>query len=242
MRIFRYICNMRFIQFIFLFNSMCLPIFAQEIVVDTTFVDEKYREDQFYFSVTYNLLQSKPEGMSQRGFSSGFHFGFIRDMPINDRRNIAIGVGLGLSSNSYNQNMLISKDENNDFVYEIINEDEVSIDRNKLTTYLVELPLEFRWRTSTASEYKFWRVYTGVKFGYVIMSSSKYKGNLGTIKNTNIKDINALQYGLTLSAGFSTWNLHLYYGLNPIFKDSTTINSETIDTSSIKIGLMFYIL
>src|SRR5690606_10878444 len=117
MRIFRYICNMRFIQFIFLFNSMCLPIFAQEIVVDTTFVDEKYREDQFYFSVTYNLLQSKPEGMSQRGFSSGFHFGFIRDMPINDRRNIAIGVGLGLSSNSYNQNMLISKGENNDFVY-----------------------------------------------------------------------------------------------------------------------------
>jgi hypothetical protein len=163
-------------------------------------------------------------------------------MPINEKRNIALGIGLGLSSNSYNQNMLISQDEANDYVYEIINEDEVSIDRNKLTTYMVELPIEFRWRTSTASEYKFWRIYTGVKLGYVFMNSSKYKGSLSTIKNTNIDDINALQYGLTLSAGYSTWNFHVYYGLNPIFKDSATLNGEAMDASTIKIGLMFYIL
>lgn len=242
MRIFHYICNMRYIPLILFFNLMSLSLFAQQPVVDTTFVDDKYREDQFYISVTYNLLQLKPDGMSQRGFSSGFHFGFIRDMPINDRRNIALGVGLGLSSNSYNQNMLISQDETNDYVYEIINEDEVSIDRNKITTYLVEFPIEFRWRTSIAKDYKFWRIYTGVKFGYVFMNSSKYKGSLGTIKNSNIDDINTLQYGLTLSAGYSTWNFHLYYGLNPVFKDSATLNSEPIDTSSIKIGLMFYIL
>lgn len=241
-RIFHYICKMRFIQFILLFNLTSLSLLAQQPVVDSTFVDDKYREDQFYLSVTYNLLQSKPDDMSQRGFSSGFHFGFIRDMPINDERNIALGIGIGLSSNSYNQNMLISQDETNDYVYEIINEDEVSIDRNKITTYLVELPIEFRWRTSTASEYKFWRVYTGVKMGYVFMNSSKYKGSLGAIKSTNIDDINALQYGLTISAGYSTWNFHLYYGLNPIFKNSATINSEPIDASSIKIGLMFYIL
>lgn len=221
---------------------MSLPVFAQQPVIDTTFVDDTYREDQFYFSITYNLLQSKPDDMSQRGFSSGFHFGFIRDMPINEKRNIALGVGLGLSSNSYNQNMLISQDETNDFVYEIINEDDIRIDRNKFTTYLVELPIEFRWRTSTAKDYKFWRIYTGVKFGYVFMNSSKYKGSLGAIKNSSIDDINALQYGLTLSAGYSTWNFHLYYGLNPIFKDSATLNSESIDTSTIKIGLMFYIL
>lgn len=233
---------MKHIQFILLFSLMSLPVFTQQTIVDTTIVDEKYREDQFYISITYNLLQSKPDGISQRAFSSGFHLGFIRDMPINEKRNIALGIGLGLSSNSYNQNMLISQGETNDFEYETINEDDVSIDRNKFTTYLVELPIEFRWRTSTASEYKFWRIYTGVKFGYVFMNSSKYKGSLGTIKNTNIDDIQALQYGLTLSAGYSTWNFHLYYGLNPIFKDSATLNSESIDTSSIKIGLMFYIL
>ena len=82
--------------------------------------------------------------------------------------------------------------------------------------YLIEMPLEFRWRTSTPSDYKFWRVYTGFKLGYVLANSSKYKGNSRNIKISNIKDFNKFQYGLTLSAGYNTWNFYLYYGLNPI--------------------------
>ncbi len=227
------------VLFIFLL-LITLSCFSQEEkVVDYTKIDTRYREDQFYVSVTYNLLNNKPSGMSQSGFSSGFHLGFIRDMPINDKRNLAIGIGLGLSSNSYNQNMLIEKDDSNNLNYSPI---EGAFSKNKFTTYVVEAPLEFRWRTSTAADYTFWRVYTGVKFGYVVANSSKYKGDLGTIKSTAIDDIEKLRYGLTLSLGYSTWNFHVYYGLNPIFKNSAKLNGESIDTSSIKIGLMFYIL
>ena len=86
-----------------------------------TVVDDKYREDQFYVSVTYNLLGNKPSGVSQSGFSSGFHFGFIRDMPINEKRNVAIGLGLGFSSNSYNQTLLISE-ENSELNYSVLND------------------------------------------------------------------------------------------------------------------------
>ena len=70
-------------------------------------VDSLYREDQFYAGVTYNLLGKMPSGVSQNGFSSGFHLGFIRDMPINEKRNIAFGLGVGYSTNSFNQNILI---------------------------------------------------------------------------------------------------------------------------------------
>ena len=204
-------------------------------------IDEKYREDQFYLSITYNLLGQKPTDLSQRGFSSGFHFGFIRDFPINERRNVAIGVGLGLSSNSYNQNMLIARQPSGEFNYSIIN-DSISFSKNKFTTYLVEMPLEFRWRTSTAKDYKFWRIYTGFKIGYVFYNSSKFNGSLGKFKNSNISDINNLQYGLTLSAGYSTWNAHIYYGLNSIFDKNAKIDEQIIGMSSVKIGLMFYIL
>ena len=62
---------------------------------------KNYREDQFYFSITYNILNNTSDGITQVGFSPGFHLGFIRDMPINKRRNVAVGVGLGLSINSY---------------------------------------------------------------------------------------------------------------------------------------------
>ena len=83
-------------------------VLSGQEATDSTDIYSKYREDQFYVSATYNLLGNKPEDVSQRGFSTGFHLGFIRDIPINERRNIALGVGIGLSSNSYNQNILIS--------------------------------------------------------------------------------------------------------------------------------------
>lgn len=210
--------------------------------VDTTFVDYKYKEDQFYFSITYELLGKKPSEVKQSGFSSGIHFGVIKDMPINERRNKAFGVGLGLSVNSYNQNMLISQDQDGDYTYQIIDENEITIKRNKFTTYLVELPIQYRWRTSTAKDYKFWRVHTGVKLGYVLYNSSKFVGSIDDIKLSNIDDFNKLQYGLTLSAGYSTWNFHVYYGLNSIFKNSAQLDGKSIDMNSIKIGLMFYVL
>lgn len=46
--------------------------------------------------------------VTQKGFPTGFHLGFIRDMPVNERRNLSVGLGLGISSNSYNQNILIN--------------------------------------------------------------------------------------------------------------------------------------
>ena len=46
-------------------------ITAQQAEVDFDAVDSLYREDQFYFSVTYNLLRNTPNGYSQYSFSSG---------------------------------------------------------------------------------------------------------------------------------------------------------------------------
>lgn len=205
-------------------------------------IDNTYREDQFYASVTYNLLNEKPNGITQSGFSSGFHFGFIRDMPINERRNFAIGLGLGISTNSYNQKSLLIEENNNDIVFNIINENEYDVSKNKFTTYIVEVPFEVRWRTSTAKNYNFWRIYTGFKVGYLLYNSTNFKSDLRNVKLTNIDSFNKLQYGLTLSTGYSTWNFHLYYGLNEIFDTSAKLNNVSMDMKSLKVGLMFYIL
>ncbi|MEN8885666.1 MAG: porin family protein [Winogradskyella sp.] len=203
--------------------------------------DTNYREDQFYAAVTYNLLNDKPKDVSQSGFSTGFHFGFIRDMPINEKRNKAIGLGLGISSNSYNHNIGIVKVDNN-LTYSIIDESEINVSKNKLTTYLVEVPLEFRWRTSTATDYNFWRIYTGLKVGYVVYNTATFQSNLETIKLSNLNDLNSLQYGVTLSVGYGTWNFHAYYGLNSIFNTDANLGDANIDFRSFKIGLMFYLL
>lgn len=213
--------------------------YAQEDSLNVA--DSLYKEDQFYIGITYNLLGNRPSGLKQSGFSTGFHFGIIKDMPLNKTRNVAIGVGLGYSLNSFNQNLLINKDSNGSIIYEIL-KDNSTYKKNKFSSQSIELPIEFRWRTSTQTEYKFWRIYTGFKLGYELFNVSKHKGDLGTLKFRNIDDFNKFQYGLTLTVGYNTWNLHVYYALNPVFSKNVELGAHTIDMKAIKVGLMFYVL
>ncbi|WP_299524451.1 porin family protein [Winogradskyella sp.] len=232
---------MKNVQLVFILFISCFCFSQNDDNSDTSELYKNYREDQFYISVTYNLLGARPNGVNQNGFSTGFHFGFIRDMPINERRNVAIGIGLGLSSNSYNQNISILE-TNDEITFNIIDESEVNVSRNKFTTYLLEVPFEFRWRTSSATDYNFWRIYSGFKIGYLFYNSTKFISDSGDVKLSNIDEFNRLQYGLTLSAGYGTWNFHAYYGLNAIFDNSVRLNDQPIDMRFFKIGLMFYIL
>ncbi len=234
--------DMRLLIFLFLFCSF--GSFSQELPVQTvrdtvfyTKVDSLYREDQFYLGITYNLLQQKPAGFSQNGFSSGINIGFLRDMPINKSRTFALALGLGLSYNKYHQDLLVT--ENGGAAnYEILQD--VDYKRNKLEQVFVDIPFEVRWRNSTPESHKFWRVYTGFKVRYLVFDKTKYIGET-TEKVFNNDDFNKVQYGPYISFGYNTWNFHAYYGLNPIFK-SARINGESIDMTTLNIGLMFYIL
>ncbi|WP_067145127.1 porin family protein [Pseudotamlana agarivorans] len=229
---------MKYLVFtLFLLHSFFLCT-AQDIA--TVEVDSLYKEDHFYAGITYNLIVKRPEGLSQNGFSWSLSLGYIKDMPINKARNKAFGIGLGYAADSYNQNLLVREDDGS-FVYEVIDGDS-SFSKNKFTFHLIELPIEYRWRTSTPTESAFWRIYTGFKLGYVISDISSYKGDLGSFRYTNNPDFNSFQYGLTLSVGYNTWNLHVNYLLNPLFSDSAKLDGETIDMSIIKMGLIFYIL
>lgn|SRR5690606_20901890 len=234
---------MKFLFFV-LIGWLCVTtVYAQEgVIIDSAEVDTKYREDQFYFAITYNLLTNKPTNVKQTAFSSGFHFGFIRDFPLNERRNFGLGLGLGASINSYNHNIFIYENDNGNIAYLNLSDADINYSKNKFSTYLIEMPLEVRWRTSTANEYKFWRVYTGFKVGYVVANSTKFKGDLGKIKHSNLDAFNDFQYGLTLSAGYNTWNFHVYYSLNSILNNEARLGPEAIEMSAVKFGLIFYIL
>ena len=227
---------MRFCIFLLLFWSCFVGVFAQSNT--STELDSLYREDQIYIGVTYNALTNLPNGVSQNSFSMGFHLGVIRDFPINKRRNLAIGLGLGYSINTFNQNIRIST--TTPPTYTIL--EGIDYSKNNFSQHLVEVPLEFRWRTSNAETYKFWRIYTGIKLGYVMASKAVYKGEPGDETHRGLKGMNPWQYGLTMSVGYNTWNGYIYYGLNPIFDSVSSTNSQSIDMNALKIGLIFYLL
>ena len=76
----------------------------------------------------------------------------------------------------------------------------------------------------------------------MFMHTTKYNGDLGALKYSNVNDFNNFQYGLTLSVGYGTWNLYLYYALNSIFSGDAVLDGNKIDMKAIKVGLMFYVL
>lgn len=202
-------------------------------------VDSLYREDQFYFAVTYNLLVQGPSGLKQDRFSAGISLGFLRDMPINKDRTVAIATGLGLSYKNYYQNLTIQNIQGN-LVYDVNPYNEFN--SNKFRQYLVDLPIEFRWRNSTYESYKFWRIYGGIKFSYVFSDKSILRDGETTSIVKNNPDFDKFQYGVYLSTGYNTWNVYAYYGLKPLFKSVQTLNGENIDMRTMNIGLIFYIL
>lgn len=213
---------------------------AGQVLESNQNVDRKYLEDQFYLGLTYNIALALPNDVSQRNLSYGLQGGFIKDIPLNWNRTFGLGIGLGYGINSFYTNLLASR-RGEDIEYTVLDNDS-DFKRNKVATHLLEMPIQFRWRNSTPEEYKFWRVYAGMKIGYVIDSRSKFVTSTEKTVFVN-KDIREFQYGLTLNVGYNTFNFHIYYALSSLFKDGIMEQSgETINIKPLKVGLIFYIL
>ncbi len=221
-------------QLVVIFFLLLVGNLQAQVEKDT--IDLKYLEDQLYISLTYNILTEKPKSITQNGFSGGVSIGFIKDIPFNKQRNFGIGIGLGYAYNAYIQNLKITRD-NQTTLFETV----VDYKINRLGVSAIEVPFEIRWRKSTPQKYKFLRVYGGVKIAYILAARTTFENAEGTFKTHNIPEINSVQYGLTLATGFSTWNLYLYYGLNPFFKD-VNFNRKELNLKDFNIGLKFYIM
>lgn len=219
------------IFFCLLFFLNANAAFSQEIDEDL------YREDQIYINIYYNSLKNGVEEFKENKFSSSINFGFIRDIPLNKSGKFALGIGLGLGFNSYNNNLKINQ-INNNLNFEFL-ENQREYDKNKFLSSEIQIPLEIRLRNSSINTYKFWRFYAGIKYSRLL--SSKYKFDSENIKYY-IDDIqlNQDKIGLTLNIGFNTWNIGLYKAIRPFFDKKN--NNLSSDLEEFKVGLIFYIL
>ena len=199
-------------------------------------IDFNYLEDQLYISLTYNILIDKPATIAQNGFSGGVSVGFIKDIPLNKQRNFGFGIGVGYAYNAYIQNLKISQ-ENQTTLFETAQDYKI----NRLGMSAIEFPIELRWRNSTPQKYKFWRVYGGVKISYILSAKTTFENSTETLRTKNIPEFNRVHYGLILATGYSTWNLYVYYGLNPFFKE-VNFNGEKLKSKDLNIGVKFYIM
>ena len=221
-------------KLIFLFFITCsLTSVAQK---DSLQLGDRYAEDQLYVMVSYNQLFNQPAMVKGSGFSYGLSTGFMKDLILNKQGSISVALGVGYNFDLLNHGLTISE-ENNDITFQVDN----SGATNKLLLHNLEFPFELRWRGSDAQTYKFWRVYMGVKASYNLSNNFKFTNETNSFSYSNVSNYNTWQYGLTLSVGYDVFTAHVYYGLNPILKD-TSLGTADISSKIMRIGLIFYLL
>jgi len=197
---------------------------------------EDYREDQFFFGSSY-FIQTQPiDEFKQNGFSGNFQFGFIRDFPLNDSSTKAIGIGFGYERNFFTSN--IQPVESDSYIDYRIVVSRFLESKNKISFSSLVIPLEYRWRTSSVDQYKFWRIYSGFKLkkNFPIYSNPSYGSEI------TIEDVEDWTTSIYINAGYNTWNISLEYDLNPLLKNKKTTNGENLNISFFRLGLVFYLL
>ena len=213
-----------------------LLFFTQLSFTQSGTSEDFYREDQFYFGSSY-FIQTEPiENFKQNGFSGNFQFGFVRDLPLNNNSTKAIGVGLGYERNFFTSNIQPIKTDGN-IDYRIVISRFLE-SKNKMSFSSFVIPIEYRWRRSSIDQYKFWRIYSGLKIkkNFPLYSNPSYGSEI------TIDEIEDWTTSIYLNAGYNTWNVSLEYDLNPILKNKKTSNGENLNISFFRLGLVFYIL
>jgi hypothetical protein len=213
-------------------------VFAQDSIT-TPPSDLKFREDHFYFGIFFNSFIDKPIGFSQNKLSPGLQLGYIRDIPVNPSRTLALAPGLGLSYSSNNLNLIVSEQNQNQF-FNIGSPSDFS--KNRLILYSLDFPFELRWRNATPDSHRFFRVYTGFKLSYIFSHLYVNENSESTVRIRNLKYLERWTYGAYIAAGYNTWNFYLYYGLNRMFSDELNELDDPLRVRILSLGLQFYIL
>ena len=207
----------RFRYCFFLIISSFLTSYAQKVKEDSF-----YREDQFYFGVSYLVNESKAVSFNQEGLSSQFSLGFIRDFPLHPSGRIAIGVGMGYERNSLRNNIRWNLEQAQPAFSYVQNPQPFSFQS-------LSVPVELRWRSSSPTQYAFWRIYGGMKWN-----------RNWTLKTEQQKLLSEWIPSAYLSLGYNTWNLQLAYTLKPLFADTSLVDDDA-NIRLLSLGLVFYL-
>ena len=204
------------------------PLIAQEEA-------PTFREDQIYLSIAYPYFSDAPNTLIQNKLSYAFSFGFVRDMPINKQRSLAVGIGLGYDQATIYNNNLFTYAGNNISATVI----EGGYQQNYLRMQSLAVPLELRWRNATETKHAFWRIHTGVSVHFPMQFKSYNKTSTGLINTTKLASKGTILRWNVLF-GFNTWNISIAHDMQPWAAFSATNNN--FDMKFTKIGLIFYIL
>lgn len=200
--------------FILLFCLIALDAFTQV-------VNEKAKKlFTIGVDVFTDIWQDTPLSIEPKTINPGVNvFGTYNFMFGESNASFSPGIGFGIH-NLYSSSFLVSTIDSSYFVPVKDTMPNLSYKKSKLVLPYFDIPMEIRFKSK--SEF---RIAVGFKFGFLMRSYTKYKGddfiaglyNTTIYKKKMIPFIETSRYGFTARIGYKWLNLYGYYQLSTLF-------------------------
>lgn len=213
--------------FFFWICFFCISGIAQE-------KKPSFREDQIFFGIAYPYFSGAPTDVIQNKLSYAFSVGFVRDIPLNTKRTVALGLGLGWDQAMLFNNAKFSVASNT--ITSVLLAQEYK--QNHLSVQSLAFPLEIRWRNATEDNHAFWRIYSGISLHVPIQIQGVFVSEDGIREVVSLPSTSTL-FRWNAHFGFNTWNISISHDLQPWA--SSSISKEKFNIKLTKIGLIFYL-
>lgn len=196
-----------------------------------------------------DIWLNNPENVNIRIFSPSLNFAIMYDRPFAYTR-FSLAIGLGMQSNNLYADSYLAKHKNAKKMTFYSFPDSINVSKYKINTSYFELPIELRLRLG---KYHSGILAVGFKFGYLIHSHTKYKGDNYKWrgfqskekikrKEYNIPNLRKFRSAVTMRITSNERNIGLWgqYNLNPLFKGNKLLdkNKNIFDLSLLTIGMI----
>jgi len=229
-------------------TALLSPAFAQETA--TTPKKTSARPDipgTFVLEFGFNGAIKPPENFNLNFFGTqSFNLYYQYDFRLfNSKFSVVPGIGFAFERYKFKDGAVLGYNANDSLT--MMSPSTAGYDKLKksqLVTNIVEVPLEFCFRSNPDDPSRSFRASIGGRVGYMFDSFTKVKyredGETKKIKDKQNYSLNQFRYGVTAKVGFGPFSIFGYYNLNSLFeagrgpsykKTITDFNTYTVGVS-----------
>ncbi len=185
--------------------------------------------DHFLLQLGITNWAGIPDSINTKGLSRSFNMYFMFDFPFktNPRLSIGIGAGIGTDNIYFDKTYVGIKDATSTLRFQDLS-DTSHFKKYKLSTAILEAPLELRFSSNPATPNKSFKVALGIKVGTLLNAHTKGRtwqnASGGTLlayteKQTSKRFFNSNRFVATARVGYGVFSVFGSYQLNSLFKE-----------------------
>lgn len=186
--------------------------------------------DHFLLQFGITKWASQPDSIHTKGLSRTFNMYFMFDLPFKSNPHLSVGIGVGIGTDNiyFNKTYVGIKDATTTIRFQNVSDTE-HFKKYKLTTAILEAPLELRYSSHPETPNKSVKVALGVKAGVLLNAHTKGKtlqSSTGTTvlpyteKIMSKRFFNSNRFVATARIGYGVFSIFGTYQLNPLFKEA----------------------